>query len=108
MPSPVPVPGDTETNKPVWSISLWANSGGMGQQTYTKYVMITCSENENMLWKDIGKEVEVQSLVRKSVHHTHTHQHSNGCDPDSAVVAVSAYLTVFINFKTAATTIPLI
>lgn len=108
MPSPMPVPGDTERNKPVWSISLWANSWGKGQQTYIKYVMITRSENENMLWKDISKEVEVRSLIRKSVHYTHIHQHSNSCDPDSSVVAVSMVLTVFINYKIAATTIPLI
>lgn len=61
-----------------------------------------------MLWKDISKEVEVQSLMRKSVHYTHFHQRSDSCDPDSSVVAVSVYLAVFINYKIAATTIPLI
>lgn len=61
-----------------------------------------------MLWKDISKGMEVQSLSRKIVHYTHIHQRSNSRDPDRSVGAVSFYLTVLINYKIAATTIPLI
>lgn len=61
-----------------------------------------------MLLKDISREVEVQNLTRKCVHYMHIHQHSNRRDPDSSVTAVSVYLTVFMNYNIAATTIPLI